>query len=145
MPGRNVRRMLAEAVAGGKCGAHALGVQLTPCRHADREDCRLGVFGEKELVFRSVETQPAQGLAQRIVCLAKRVPTHGKPLRERFSHTDFLGALAGKEEGEAQWGIAWISRAIFSSRFRSGISQPLPPHFGRPSATSARDRRCRDR
>ena len=51
MPGRHVRRVLAEAVPGHEAGLEPARRQDAVGGHADRQNRRLGVLGERELVL----------------------------------------------------------------------------------------------
>jgi hypothetical protein len=67
---------------------------------ADREDRRLGVLGERELILGAVENDAAQRLAERGVGLGERLTAERLGVGQRAAHADLLRTLAGKEEGD---------------------------------------------
>ena len=65
---------------------------------AHGQDRRLRVFGEQQLRLWTLEAQAAQRLAKRIVGLVERLPTDRECIGQGLAHSDFLRALAGKDE-----------------------------------------------
>src|SRR5256886_5114400 len=61
------------------------------------EDGRLGVVSRRELLFRSLEHQPAQAEAERLVDCLERLAGRREPLGQVLPHPDFLSALPRAE------------------------------------------------
>ena len=94
-----MRRILTEAVARGICRGNAARRHRPARGDAHGQNCGLGVFGEQQLRLRTVETQAAERLAERIICLFERLPTDGERLSQGLAHPDFLRALTREDEG----------------------------------------------
>ncbi len=109
-PGSHVRRVLAEAVPGDEAGLEPARRQDAVGGQADRQNRRLRVLGERELVLGPVfehgperhagTTVDSRG-GERGLGLGQRRFRFGKRRRERLSHADLLRALPGKHEGDA--------------------------------------------
>jgi len=63
-----------------------------------RHNRRLGIFGELEIVLRSLAHQLEQVLAKRLVNLAERVSSGLARIGQRCPHADRLAALTGKKK-----------------------------------------------
>jgi hypothetical protein len=99
-----MRRVLAKTVTGSKRRFDAV-VSCEPVDgHARGEDGGLGVLGEQQPFFWSLETQRAQRLAERIVRLRERVATDRIRRGEILPHADFLGSLTWKDRGNHRIG-----------------------------------------
>jgi len=96
--GSDVGRVLAEAVPGDKRRRDTFRRQQPVRRDARREDRRLRVLGQRQLVLGTFETELAERLAQRRVCLGKRLRAHGKRVGERLAHADLLRTLTREDE-----------------------------------------------
>src|SRR6185503_9840309 len=92
-----------EAMAGNERRCDSARREQTLRRNAHRQDRRLRVLGQRELLFGSFEDQTAQPLAERRVGFLERVAAHREGVRERFAHADFLRALSWKNEGDHGW------------------------------------------
>src|SRR5436190_21812068 len=92
--GRHVRRVFAERVAGGGDGGGDLVAHDGEHRRAVREDRRLRIVSEGELVFGACEHQRREGGAERVVDRLEGLARGGKPLRQILAHPDFLCALS---------------------------------------------------
>ena len=67
-------------------------------RHARRENRGLGVLGEGQAILGPLETEAAEGLAERVIGFREGVAGDRLGLGERAAHADALRALAGEEE-----------------------------------------------
>ncbi len=99
VPAATLAEVLAQAVAGDEGRAHPPGGQEAQGRHADRENGRLGVFGQRQRVLGALEAQLAERLSERGIGLSERIPANRKRLREGLSHADLLRALSREDEG----------------------------------------------
>src|SRR5438309_3163450 len=115
--GGDVRGVFAEAVAGDERRLQSLGRQQPARRRADRQDRRLRILGEVQPILRALETEAAQGFAQRGVGLVEGLSTHGERFRKRLAHADSLRTLSGKDESGCQ--RCAIARAAMSRSTRS--------------------------
>ena len=99
--GGDVGRVLAEAVAGDERRADSPCDVEQPARgDADREDRRLRVLGQRQLILGPFEAQAAERLAERGVGLGERLAADRKRVGERLAHADLLRTLSGKDEGD---------------------------------------------
>ena len=92
---------LAERVAGG--GAHVRLEHVAghgPGGGAVREERRLRVVREREILGRPAEHEPAERLAERGVDLVERATRGRKGVGEVPGHAGLLRALAGKEQND---------------------------------------------
>ncbi len=112
--GRNVCRILAEAVAGRKGRANPPGLREAARGYACRENRRLGVLGEQQPFFGPIEAQPAQRFAERRIGFVERLPAEGKRVGQSLAHADLLRALPGKNECNHR--VETTSCASLSSR-----------------------------
>ena len=104
--GRDVGRVLAEAVAGDERGREPARREQAVGGDADRQDRRLRVLGQRQLVLGAVEEEAAQRLAERRVGLVERLAADRKRVGQRLAHADLLRSLSGKDEGDHGWDTA---------------------------------------
>jgi hypothetical protein len=67
--------------------------------NANREDRRLGVFGEQEPFITSFETQFGNGDWQITISLFKDLTRFRKSIVDTLTHTRILGPLSWEQEG----------------------------------------------
>jgi hypothetical protein len=67
---------------------------------AHRENRRLRVLGQRQLVVGAFEDDATQRIAERRVGLVERFAADRISIRERPAHADFLRALSWKDEGD---------------------------------------------
>src|SRR5579875_650511 len=67
-------------------------------RHADGQQRRLGIFGQRQIAFRAFKHQARQMLRQRVVDLLEEIARIGKGLGEAFAHAHRLRPLTRKYE-----------------------------------------------
>jgi hypothetical protein len=65
---------------------------------ARRHECRLGVFGQRELALRAFEHESRELLLERLVHLLEDEAGGGEGGVELAAHADRLGTLSGKDE-----------------------------------------------
>ena len=104
-----MRRILAQAVAGHKAGLGHVSLENPQRRDRYRENRRLGDLGQAQLLFRSVEAELRQFIAERFIGLFKSLPRDGIVFRQLFAHAHGLGTLAGKNECDLFCGgLCWV-------------------------------------
>ena len=96
-------RIFAKAVAGDEArGPLKIDPAVPGQRAIDgeriRHDRRLGIFGELELVLRTVPHQTEQVLAERLIDFMENIVRGSACLGERGAHADRLAALSRKNE-----------------------------------------------
>ena len=84
---------------GGQRRLHAVLGQHAPSRNADRQNRRLGVFSELELILRPIKDQPREREAESLVGLGKGLGGNRKALGEFAAHAYGLRTLPRKEKG----------------------------------------------
>ena len=67
-------------------------------RNGIGHDGRLGIFGERQLIFRAFGHQAEQRLAQRLIDFLKHLPRNGTGIGQRLAHADGLAALTRKNK-----------------------------------------------
>ena len=96
--GNDVRRPLAQGVAGGQRRLDAvLGQHARRC-HADGHNGRLRVFGQAQIFFRPLEAEPRKRKAERRVGLGKGLGGDRKTLGKLAAHANGLRTLPRKEK-----------------------------------------------
>ena len=152
--GGDVRRVLAEAVPGHETGFEAARRQHPVCGHAHGQDRRLGVLGERELVFGAVlQHRPQRGAGtaarrtrKRGFGLGERRLGLGKRRGERLPHPDLLRPLSGKHERDpaahetpasATPRVTWDTTSLEASRAAIAMALRTALADERPCATMA--------
>src|SRR5687767_3477694 len=104
-----MRRVLTEAVTRGARRLDAMCAGQTIHRNARGENGRLRIFRQQQPLLGALETHRAQGLAKRLVGLAKRVAADWEGLGQVLAHPDLLGALAREDTRNH---LSWRHREI---------------------------------
>jgi hypothetical protein len=108
-PGRNQRRVLAQAVAGNCAGAHHRVLPRTPHRNARGEQRRLGEFGRLSCSSGPCPAKAPTG-RHRHRSRLRRMSARLRPcaIGQFRQHAERLRTLAGENESKARW--AWFTR-----------------------------------
>src|SRR6266550_2945379 len=103
-------------------------------RGAVRENGRLGVLGGGQFLFGSLEHDAGQRDVERLVDRVKHRPRRRKPLRQIFSHTDFLSALTGAEPDRAYHRTTMLPQVKPAPNAQN---MTVMPGFRRPHLTAS--------
>ncbi len=85
-------------MAGDVTRVQADGFQNAPRSDRGCENCGLGLLGETKLVFRSLEAELAELVAERFVGFIESLLRYGIHGGKFFAHADGLRALTGEQE-----------------------------------------------
>ena len=88
--GNDVRRPLAQRVSGSERRFYAVLGQNACCRNADGHNRRLGIFGQPQVLFRTLKAQLRQRKAERVIGLGKGLCCYRKTLGKLAAHADRL-------------------------------------------------------
>ena len=89
-------RVLTEAVPCRDLGRDALSAQKLGGDDRHREDGRLRMLGQLQLIGRALEAELADGVAQRLIRLGKSLLCEIIGIEEILPHTDNLRPLPGE-------------------------------------------------
>src|SRR5439155_23230887 len=107
--GRHVGRVLAEAMAGDKRRREAALLEQAPGGGTDGQNRRLRVLGQRQLILRAFEDDPAERFPERRVRLFERPAANRKRIGQRLAHADFLRTLSWKKKRDHAGEAAAIS------------------------------------
>src|SRR5256712_5033513 len=99
------------------------------------EDRGLGVMGRRQLLFRSLEHQPAEAEAERLVDRVERVPRGREPLGQILAHPDFLRALPRAEPRRGSYHRTTVLAQVKPAPKAQNIS--FMPAWTRPHRTAS--------
>ena len=134
-------------MAGDDVGMNAARRQHAGGRDADRQDGRLRVLGQRQLVLGPFEAQRRTAdPAKRGIGLVERRPRLGERLGQRPAHADLLRTLSGKEKRDHRPGTeaAAIScstrgmKSLVANRYAIAIALRIAFADDRPWPTIAR-------
>ena len=79
-------------------GSQALVLADAPCGGGDGDQCGLGIRGQLELVFGTLEAEAREAELQGVVGFFEDPAGKGEFVRQGFTHSGELGALSRKKE-----------------------------------------------
>src|SRR5476649_1379646 len=103
---RDVRGILAETVPRDERRREPARRQESGGRGTDREDRRLRMLGQRQLILGAVEDDAAERLAERRVGLVERLAADRERVGQGAAHANLLRALSGKDESDHARGTA---------------------------------------
>ena len=103
VPAIDVRRPLAQRVAGGERRRNAVLGEHARRRHAHRHDGRLRVLGQAQILFRPFETELRKRKAERRIGLGEGLSGYGKSFGKLAAHANGLRTLPRKEKSNLVW------------------------------------------
>src|SRR5262245_43750352 len=120
--GRDQRGVFAEAVARDEIRFYAFFKKNARRGDGHRQDRRLGVRRELQILFRAVKAKLAQTESQRLIGFGECVARGGEVFSQVAPHSDALGTLTWKDECEFAHSL-WLAAGANQRSFAAGQRQ----------------------